>query len=191
MARLKPKNSITTRAQAEAAMSKLNQIDQMLAGMDLAEAAAIAAVRDEHAKLQRKTGRPGLEAEKALLVKELEGWSEQSVSTWDKKTIETPAGSFGFRVSTPAVNLIKKVAKSFDAALELVQKYMSAYVREKPEINKEKILEYYRSENEEGQELFELCLAKCGLKIDQDDEFWIETAASKDLEAAAKKLKAA
>jgi hypothetical protein len=72
MPRLKPKNSITTKAQAEAAMAQLNNIDQRLATMDLVEANAIADVRDEHAKLQRKEGRPGMEAEKALLVKELD-----------------------------------------------------------------------------------------------------------------------
>ena len=76
MARIKPKNSITTRVQAEAGMANLNKIDQVLAQMDLDEANAISAVRELHQGAQRVAGRPGLEAEKALLVKELEAWAE-------------------------------------------------------------------------------------------------------------------
>jgi len=49
MARVKPKNTITSRAQAEAAMSKLNEIDRQLASWDMSEADAIATVRQEHA----------------------------------------------------------------------------------------------------------------------------------------------
>ena len=111
MARLKPKNSITTRAQAEAAMAKLNGIDTELARMELDEAEAIGAVREKHARLQREAGRPGMDAEKALIVKELEAWADQDEATWGKRSYETPFGSFGFRVSTPAVVLIKKIAE--------------------------------------------------------------------------------
>jgi len=189
MARIKPKNSITTRAQAEAALAQLNHIDMTLADWELQEAAAIAAVREEHAKLQRKGGRPGLEAEKALLVKELESWADGDAATWPKKTIETPFGSFGFRMANPSVVLIKKVAKNFDAAIELLQARLKTYIREVPQINREKILNDARDgdiwPNVEHE------LAKCGLDVIQGDEFWIETAASKDLDDAAKKLRAA
>ena len=85
MARMKPKNSITSRAQAEAAMAKLNQIDQQLAGWDLDEANAIAEIREKHQAAQRKSGRPGIEAEKALLVKELEAWADQDAASLGEK----------------------------------------------------------------------------------------------------------
>lgn len=186
MARLKPKNTITTRSQAEAAMSKLNEIDRQLAAWDLEEADAIAAVRQDHADLQRKGGRPGYEAEKALIIKEVEAWAETDKERWEKKTQETPFGSFGFRVSQPTVVLIKKVAAKFDTALALLQNLMPLYVREVPQIDKEKILSDARNDL-----LLEGALAKCGLKVNQDDEFWVETNASKDLETAAKKLRAA
>ena len=186
MARMKPKNTITTRAQAEAAMAKLNNIDRELAFWDLTEAEAIAAVRMEHAEKQRKLGRPGFEAEKALLIKEIEAWAETDKERWEKKTQETPFGSFGFRVSQPAVTLIKKIASKFESALGFLQIYLPEYVREVPQIDKEKILA-----DEREEVLDETALAKCGLKVVQDDEFWIETSASKDLDAAAKKLRAA
>ena len=186
MARIKPTNTITSRAQAEAAMAKLNQIDAGLARMDLDEAEAISAVREKHNRLQREGGRPGMEAEKALLVKELEAWAEGDVSNWPRKTIETPFGSLGFRVSQPTVALVKKVAKSFKDALVLLQAKLPCYVRQEPQIDKEKILS-----DERNNELRADALAKCGLEVKQDDEFWVETAASQDLEAAAKKLRAA
>lgn len=186
MARLKPKNTITSRAQAEAAMSKVNEIDRQLADWDLAEADEIATVRMHHADRQRKAGRPGFEAEKALLVKEIEAWAEIDKERWEKKSIETPFGSFGFRVSQPTVVLIKKVASKFDAALELLQKSLKQYVRSVPQIDKDQILA-----DDRGGVLDEAALAKCGLKVNQEDEFWIETCASKDLDAAAKKLRAA
>jgi len=186
MARMKPKNNITTKAQAEEAMAQLNGIDQKLAGWDLEEANSIATVREEHAKLQRKAGRTGLDAEKALLVKELEAWADKDSATWPARSIETPFGKLGFRVSTPAVVLIKKVARTFDTALQLLQENMPGFVRSTPQIDKERILAEDRAET-----LDVVSLGVCGLEVKQEDEFWIETAASKDLEVAAKKLRAA
>lgn len=186
MTRVKPKNSIITKAQAEAAMYQLNNIDMVLANWDIVEANAIAAVRAEHQASQKKAGRQRMEAEKALLVKELEAWANEDSATWPKKTIETPFGCLGFRVGNPAVVLIKRVAKSMKIALELLDEYVPEFVRDSPEIDKEAILAAARDET-----LNEERLAKCGLTVKQDDEFWIETNASKDLEAAAQKLRAA
>lgn len=92
-------------------------------------------------------------------------------------------------MSQPTVVLIKKVAKNFDAALQLLQARLKFYVREVPQIDKEKILAIARDEQSWPTE--ELELAKCGLAVKQEDEFWIETNASKDLESAAQKLRAA
>lgn len=186
MARMKPKNTITTRSQAEAAMAKLNSIDAGLARMDLDEAEAICTVREKHNLIQREAGRPGMEAEKALLAKELEAWAESEAAGWAKRSIDTPFGSFGFRVGQPTVSLIKKIAKSFDAALELLKGPLPAYVRDVPQIDKAQILA-----DNTAKVLDPQALAECGLEVKQDDEFWIETTASKDLEAAAKKLRAA
>ena len=186
MARLKPKNSIKSKEQAEAAMSRLNQIDTQLAGWDMGEAENIAMVRETHVNTQNKAGRPGLETEKALLVKEIESWAEEASASWEKKTLETPFGRLGFRVGTPAVVLIKRVARTFKDAVELLAKILPAFVRETPEIDKEAIL----AADREGS-LDVGKLNKCGLVITQDDQFWLETNASKDLDEASKKLRCA
>ena len=186
MARIKPKNSITTQDQAVAAMGKLNQIDTQLAQWDLYEAEQIAKIREEHVNLQRKAGRLGLEAEKALLIKELEAWAQAASATWERKTLETPFGRLGFRVTTPAVALIKRVVKNFKDAVEFVNLYLPDFVRQAYEVDKEKILSAEREGTLEMDKL-----ARCGLTVEQKEEFWIETAASKDLDEASKKLKCA
>lgn len=186
MARVKPKNSITSRDQAEAAMSRINQIEVQFANWDLKEAAAVGYIREQFAGLRKKNNCIGLEAERALLMKELQVWAEADSHNWEKKSLETPFGKFGFRVSQPAVVLVKKVARSFKQALEFLQGTLPEYVREVPEIDREAILAADRNGSlEKG------VLKACGLEIKQEDEFWVESAASKDLEEAAKKLRAA
>jgi phage host-nuclease inhibitor protein Gam len=186
VARIKPKNSINTQDQAVAAMGKLNQVDTQLAQWDLAEAEEIARVRENHVNLQRKANRLGLEAEKALLIKELEAWAQTASTAWERKTLETPFGRLGFRVSTPAVALVKRVVKNFKDAVELVMLYLPEFVRQSYEIDKEKILSAEREGTLETDKL-----ARCGLTVEQKEEFWVETAASKDLDEASKKLKCA
>ncbi len=186
MARLKPKNRIKSKEQAEAAMARLNQIDTQLAGWDLDEAEDIAMVREEHVNAQNKAGRPLLETEKALLVKEIEAWAEEAQTSWEKRTLETPFGRLGFRVGTPAVVLIKRVARTFKDAVELLKKTLPVYVRETPEIDKDAILAADRDKTLDVGKL-----NRCGLRVDQEEQFWVETNASKDLDAASKKLKCA
>lgn len=186
MARVKPKNSIANRQQAEAAMARLNAIDRQFAQWDMAEANAVSKVREEFSETRKKGNYVGLEAERALLIKEIQAWADVDSATWEKKTLETPFGNLGFRVSQPAVVLVKKVAKSFKQAIELLRAKMPEFVREVPEIDKEAILAADRDDT-----LNHLVLQKCGLEVKQEDEFWVESAASKDLEEAAKKLRAA
>lgn len=186
MARVKPKNMITNRAQAEAAMSKINQIDRQFAEWDLNEAQAVAKIREQFAAHRKKSNYIGLEAERSLLIKEIHAWAEVDSANWEKKTLETPFGKLGFRVSQPTVVLVKRVAKSFKQALDLLKATLPDFVREISEIDKEKILAAERDKI-----LDATGLKMCGLEVKHDDEFWIESNAAKDLDEAAKKLKAA
>ena len=186
MARLKPQNSIKSKEQAEAAMARLNMIDMQLAGWDMLEANEIAALREAHVNTQNKAGRSGLETEKALLVKEIESWATEAQTSWEKRTFETPFGNLGFRVGTPAVVLLKRVARTFKDATELLKKILPAFVRETPEIDKDAILAADRDGSLDVGKL-----NRCGLMVDQEEQFWIETNASKDLDEASKKLKCA
>lgn len=188
MARVKPKNTITSRTLAEAAMSEIDSIDRQFADWDMKEAEGVAVVREQFAAIRKENNYAGLEAKRALLIKELEAWAETDCANWDgKRTIKTPFGRLGFRTSTPAVVLVKKVSKSFDAAIEWLERLrLSQFVREVKEVNKEAILSEYSAKT-----LDEKALLAAGLKVKQEDEFWIESNAAKDLEEASKKLKAA
>ncbi len=184
--RIKPKRQIMTREAAEAALARLNQIDTALVRWCLAEAEAVAAVRQAHAEKQRDGGRIGFEAEKALLVKELEEWAKEASATWERKTLETSSGRLGFRMTTPSVVLIKRIAKKFENAVELLMLTLPDFVRTVYEVDKEKILATDRADGLDRE-----ALNRCGLDIYKEDEFWVETGASKDLDEAAKKLKSA
>lgn len=182
--RTKPKNQITSRAEAEQAMKRLDQIDRQLASWDLEEAKEIAAVRERHAKAQGASGRADFEAVKKMLVRELQSWAESDRESWEKKSLETPFGRLGFREKNPAVVLYKAVAKKLEEALDRLAARMPEFVRQSPSIDKERILASHRE-----QTLDLAKLHRCGLRIDEGEDFWVETAASQDLERAAKELK--
>lgn len=182
--RTKPRNKITSRAEAEEAMERLNEIDRYFNTWALTEAKEIADIKKKYAEHRANGSVPELQQEKALLLRELEAWAEADRESWGKKSIDTPFGRFGFREGNPAVQLVKKVAKSFDAALELLQKHLPQYVRRAPEIDRDAILADDRLEKLNAAEL-----RGCGLKVGQKEDFWVETAASQDLERALKELK--
>ena len=190
MSRTKIKESITSKQEATAAMCRLNIIDETIATWNLREAAEIARIREYHHQIQGKEGRPAFEAEKKLLLRELESWAKQDLENWGKaRSMATAFGAFGFRKGNPTVTLIKKKARNWNQALEWLQilgMVVYGYVRNAPEIAKDKIL----ADHAAG-ELNEENLAKCGLQVTQKEEFWVETTAGKDLEDAAEKLREA
>ena len=188
MARVKPQNMINTRQQAEAAMAKIDGIDRQFAEWDLEEAEAVIKIREKFVEKRQKANFAGLQAERTLLIKEIESFAEQDSGAWEKKTFETPFGSFGFRITPPTVALIKRVSKNYNLAIDnLEMEKMSRFVRVKKEVDKEAILAAYKDGTLDVTRLE----TACGLQVKQDDEFWLESRASKDLDEAAKKLRAA
>lgn len=186
MARIKPKNEIMTRDQAEEAMKRLDEIERRFAEWDLEEAAAVAEVRERFIEKRKAANYAGLEAQRSLLVKELQAWAETDSANWKGKTLPMQCGSVGYRVTQPTVKLIKRVCKSFADLLTGLKLLKPEFIRTKEEVDKEAILAAYR----EGT-VDDAILATLGIKVEQADEFWIETSASKDLEEAVKKLRAA
>jgi hypothetical protein len=184
MPRTKPKNKITTRQEAESAMARLCEIERMLASLALTEAEEIAHVRKRHAGYREAIDIPALEAEMSLHVRELQAWAHGAREEWPQKTLATPWGSLGYRTPPKAVALIKAIAKNEKEALHLLECYLAAYVRKVPTIDKEGIL----AADREGK-LDAEALRECGLKIQQKEEFWLETTASEELKAAAERLK--
>lgn len=188
MARVKPQSMINTKPQAEEAMAKLDSIDRQFADWDLAEAEAVIKVREKFAEKRQQANFLGMQAERSLLIKELEGFAERDCATWEKKTFETPFGCFGFRITPPTVVLVKRVAKTCEAVIaNLENTLMSRFIRTKKEVDKEALLAAFKDGKIDPSQLEN----ECGLKVKQEDEFWLESRASKDLDEAAKKLRAA
>lgn len=184
MPRLKPKNSIMTKDQAVDAMRQICEIDQRLAGYALAEAEEIAKVREAHAAIRLQMGYRSMEEKKTLLIRELEAWAKEDRAGWPAKTIVTSFGEFGFRTGNKAVVLIKSHAKNLKVALDNIREWLPKFVREVPAIDMDAILAADRT-----KKLDHDTLNRCGLKVEQKESFWVETAASKDLAEAAKALK--
>ena len=184
MARIKVKNSIKNAEQAREAMDELNAIDTDIADVALREAKALQRVKVRYAGFRENGKHAEKKSRKGVLQVELKAWAESDSSSWETKTYETPAGRLGFRLSTPAVKLIKKIAKSFKASVELLRGDNSGFIRTVEEVDKEAILAAARHDDFD-----EAALRKCGLQVDQEDEFWIETEAAKALEKALNKLR--
>lgn len=184
MPRTKPKNKITTRQEAESAMARLCEIERYLATLVLTEAEEIAQIRKKHAGYRKALDVAALETEMTLHIRELQAWAKEAREEWPQKTLATPWGSLGYRTPPKAVALIKAIAKNEKDALHLLECYLAAFVRKVPTIDKEGIL----AADREGK-LDTDALNGCGLKIQQKEEFWLETTASEELKAAAERLK--
>jgi len=184
MPRLKPKNSIMTKDQAVDAMQQICEIDRVMAAYAMTEAEEIAKVREKHAEIQLRMGVRSMEGKKALLIRELEAWAKEDRANWPAKSITTSFGAFGFRTGNKAVALLKSQAKNLKEALENLQISLPQFIRRAPAIDMDAILAADRN-----KKLNHDVLNSCGLKVEQKETFWVETAASKDLAEAAKALK--
>ncbi len=186
MARTKSPNAIKVNDDAIEAVARINLIDKTIANLDLKEADAIAKVRDVYAKKRADKNCSNLEAEKKVLLKELEFFAKMTFDTWKNKSFTTPFGKFGYRRPGPTIVLIKTLASSMAKATELLRKKIPKLVVTKYSINKTAIT----ASNAEGT-LDREKLEACGLTIENIPEFFMESNAAKDLSDAEKKLKAA
>lgn len=183
--RTKPKNKITSRADAEQAMEDLNLIDAAITEYEIAEEKEVMAVRERWSAHRQIKGVFSMQERKDLLIRELEAWAKEDRSTWAQlKTLETPFGRLGFRMAPKSVVLIKSIAKNMKIALALLEEALPDFVRKNPKVDKKGILAADQKHALDAEQL-----RKCGLKVHQVEEFWIETAVSKNLREAAEEIK--
>ena len=178
----KIQNPITNAQQAEQVVMELNKIDYLIAQFEAKETTAQLKVREKFHTGIIGEARAVYAARKKELETQLKGFSESDRENWGKaKTVETTFGNYGFRINPPSVALIKSICKNFDEALEKVKQSLPKYVRNKYEIDKEKILQNYKK----------LDLESVGLKIENKDKFFVKTVCEENLEKAREKLKSA
>lgn len=83
-----------------------------------------------------------------------------------RKSIETVHGVLGFRTGTPKLKTLKGF--TWPSVTNLLKEFLPAYVRTVEEPAKDRLLA--DRDNEEVADLF----AKVGIKVDQDETFFVE-----------------
>jgi phage host-nuclease inhibitor protein Gam len=128
--------------------------------------AAILAIREKYsARLNEIKSEV---SEKTSLV---QAWAQANPEAFGKlRSIQFECGRVGYRTGTPKLKLLNR-KWTWESCLAAVQKILPAFIRNKPEIDKEAII----NQREELAEYLPLV----GMKIEQDETFFIEPDLSK------------
>lgn len=107
--------------------------------------------------------------EKSALVR---AWADENPDAFDKrKSIDFANGTIGFRTGTPKAALLNR-SWTWEKVLDAVTRILPAFVRNKPEIDKEAII----GQREELSEY----LPMVGIKVVQEETFFIEPRLTDD-----------
>jgi phage host-nuclease inhibitor protein Gam len=154
--------SIATRADAEVYMNDIALAENTRRELIARRDAEVLAVNERFAFIL---------ADWDKLIKErteqLQNWAQDHPEEFPKgrKSIDMAAGVLGFRTGTPKLKLLGR-SWTWDKVLAAVQHTLPAFVRSKPEVDKEAIL------NQRDELAYALPMV--GLRVDQDESFYIE-----------------
>jgi len=114
-----------------------------------------------------------IEATVKDLTNQLCAWAEANPGEFpkDRKSIVMQSGTLGFRTGTPKLALLNK-KWNWKTALAAVQQWLPNFIRNAPEIDKEAILA------QRDEPIIADAITRCGMKIDQDESFYVEPALS-------------
>jgi phage host-nuclease inhibitor protein Gam len=157
-----PLTMIANRDEAEAVMNEL--------ALAANEQRTIAADRDERILAINRDYEADLvrcEAEMKSGTEALRLWAEGNPDEFprDKKSMQLMSGTVGFRTGAPRLALLSR-AWTWEKVLGALQTLLPDYVRSRPEVNKEAILS--------GRAELESMLPKVGVKVMQDETFYVE-----------------
>jgi phage host-nuclease inhibitor protein Gam len=173
--RIKQPSRKLTRTEVESLVADIAEATNEKRAITAALEAQILALRKE----QEET-LSALDADIKVKFAQVKAWADTSTEEFGKlKSIKFPFGTIGFRTGTPALSLLSK-KWSWAKVLEAVQQTLPNFVRTKPEVDKEAIL----NQREELKEF----LPQVGLKVTQSEAFYVEpdlTAIEKRVSAAA------
>lgn len=156
-----------TREQAEAAFSQFAQADaeeqQLMADMD----AQIARIREHYRPLLQERA-----DQKATAFEQMQSFAIEHKSRLftQKRSLETPYGTFGFRTTTPALKT--RPGFTWPAVTELLKQHLPAFVRVKEEPAKDRLIAAVRHSSDAAIPLS--ALEKCGLYVDQSETFFVD-----------------
>jgi len=150
--------------QLDAILLKLAGFETVIAKQEAAMNAKIQKIRDDFDQTTSEARK-----EKIILEQDIEIFCKSNKSEFEKtRSKDFVHGTLGFRFNTPKVGLLNRKA-TLKTAMELIKRiFEGKYVRNKEEINKELILADYAEKKIDDEKL-----AAVGLKIDQDETFYI------------------
>ena len=160
---------LSSRDDAEAAMTRLAQT--------MNKQRRIAAKRDaEVLAINAKYESPLAECDLSLqsLPASLQAWADENPGQFakDRKSIQMVSGILGFRTGTPKLALLSRVWNWQSVLNMILTNGLKSLVRTKEEVDKERILSEYAQSN--AKEEFALNLRSVGLKVTQDESFYVE-----------------
>lgn len=95
----------------------------------------------------------------------LRAWADANPELFPKKkSLELYAGTLGFRTGTPKLKLLR--GWNWQKVTDAVLVHLPNFIRNAPEVDKESLI----AQREELAPAFPLC----GIKVDQDESFYIE-----------------
>lgn len=153
-----------TRAQADAAFSEFAAADARQQRLSSAMEEAITKIREEY--------EPQIEAceeakEKAFGVIQTYATENRDQLFIRKRSMDTPYGTFGFRMGTP--KLKTREGYSWPEVTRLLKEYLPEYVRVTEEPAKDGLLA--AREDEKVARLF----PQVGIYVDQEENFFVES----------------
>jgi len=150
--------------QLDAVLLKLAGFETVIAKQEAAMNGKIQKIRDEFDQATADARK-----EKIVIEQDIEVFCRSNKVEFEKaRSKDFVHGSIGFRFNTPKVGVLNK-KYTIKTAMELIKRiFEGKYVRTKEEINKELILADYAEKKIDDEKL-----AAVGLKIDQDETFYI------------------
>lgn len=107
----------------------------------------------------------------------VQSWAQENPDAFGKlRSLQFESGRIGYRTGTPKLKLLNR-KWSWETCLSAVEKILPSFIRTKPEIDREAII----NQREELTEFLPLV----GLKVEQDETFFVEPDLAK-LEARIK-----
>lgn len=151
---------------ADQTLLKIADAEQYLQKAEAEMNEQIQKIRDEYERTTFAT-----RAQQELLIAGLEKYCISNKIDFEKtRSKELVHGIVGFRNAPPKVSLLNRKYK-FDTVIELLKKvrWGKDFIRQKEDLNKEQVLASYSA-----KEIDDSTLAKVGLKIDQNENFFHE-----------------
>ena len=157
-----------TKADMDNLVSQIATLKRAEAGLKHDMDVRVAAV-----KLEYEGTLADIELELKSLTGAAEAWATSNAEAFGKnKSIKFLQGTVGFRTGTPKLEPLNK-KWNWKLITSAVQELLPAFIRNKPEVDKEALLA------QRDEEIIGYALPRVGLKVTQDESFFVDVDGTK------------